>query len=71
MWTFSPDSPPPNPGARAVSTHVSAKEGECQIAPHPLVSDPQPRTVFLNLELNPLPSLLLPPTLTLFFLKER
>lgn len=59
MRTFSP-TPLPQTQGRAFLTHVSAKEGECQIAPHPLVSDPQPRTIFLNLELNPLPSLLLP-----------
>lgn len=49
----SPPTPLPQTQGRAVSTLVSAKEGECQIAPHPLVSDPQPRTLFLNLQLNP------------------
>lgn len=59
--TFSRVSPPPDRGGGgASSTHVSGKERKCQIAPHPLVSDGQPRMVALKLELNLLPSPLHP-----------
>lgn len=46
MRTFSPhpSSPLPQVKGDASSTHVSGKERKCQIAPHPLGSDGQPRT---------------------------
>lgn len=70
MRTYSPPPRLPSPqarGSRSPHTFLQ-KEGECQIAPHPLVSDPQLWTVFLNLELNPLLSFLPPTTPPFYFL---
>ena len=65
----SPRSPLPQSEGGASSTRVSGKERKCQIAPHPLVSDGQPKTVALKLESNLLPS---PPAPRLvLFLKRK
>lgn len=73
--TFS-RPPLPQIEGSAPSTHVSGKERKCQIAPHPLVLDWQPRTVALKLKLNDLPSFPTappypPPLLFLLFKQER
>ncbi|CAI9180131.1 unnamed protein product [Rangifer tarandus platyrhynchus] len=66
----SPPSPLPQSEGGASSTHVSGKERKCQIAPHPLVSDGQPKTVALKLELNLLPSSPPNPPAVFVFKKE-
>lgn len=60
----SPRSPLPQVQGGASSAHVSGKERKCQIAPHPLVSDGQPRTVALKSKLNLQPAY--PPPLLRF-----